>query len=183
MVDQLVCGADDCENSIADDRVELVELPVDGTGEWVGTGERDEEFGLEITEWTGDWQPINVGDCVECQHQPENEPIVAVLTRVGFDVHPTSRAPFETVSENERPEEDVLTGHSELTETAEKRARIMSSVGRVTRTRSVYVVDRATRDSVEGTAIIEEGEMEDISAADELRDMILDRAGNFEEPA
>jgi putative transcriptional regulator len=53
----------------------------------------------------------------------------------------------------------------------------------VTRTRSVYVVDRATRDSVEGTAIIEEGEMEDISAADELRDMILDRAGNFEEPA
>ena len=59
----------------------------------------------------------------------------------------------------------------------------MSSVGRVTRTRSVYVVDRATRDSVEGTAIIEEGEMEDISAADELRDMILDRAGNFEEPA
>jgi putative transcriptional regulator len=114
---------------------------------------------------------------------PEDEPIVAVLTRVGFDVHPTSRAPFETVSENERPEEDVLTGHSELTKTAEKRARIMSSVGRVTHTRSVYVVGQATRDSVEGTAVIEEGEMEDISAADELRDMILDRAGNFEEPA
>jgi len=115
--------------------------------------------------------------------EPEDEPIVAVLTRVGFDVHPTSRAPFETVSENERPEEDVLTGHSELTKTAEKRARIMSSVGRVTRTRSFYVVDQANRDSIEGTAIIEESEMEEIDVADELRDMILERSGDFEEPA
>ncbi|MFB6140482.1 MAG: transcriptional regulator [Halosimplex sp.] len=107
---------------------------------------------------------------------PEDEPIVAVLTRVGFDVHPTDRAPFKTVSENARREEEMLTGHSELTKTAEKRARIMSSVGRVTRTRSVYVVDRATRESVEGTAIIEETEMENIEAADELRDIIRERA-------
>ncbi|WP_135364893.1 transcriptional regulator [Halosimplex halophilum] len=107
---------------------------------------------------------------------PEDEPIVAVLTRVGFDVHPTDRAPFKTVSENERREEEMLTGHSELTKTAEKRARIMSSVGRVTRTRSVYVVDRATRESVEGTAIVEEAEMENIEEADELRDIIRERA-------
>jgi putative transcriptional regulator len=30
----------------------------------------------------------------------EDEPVVAVLTRVGFDVHPTERAPFRTVSED-----------------------------------------------------------------------------------
>jgi putative transcriptional regulator len=107
---------------------------------------------------------------------PEDEPIVAVLTRVGFDVHPTDRAPFKTVSENERREEEMLTGHSELTKTAEKRARIMSSVGKVTRTRSVYVVRRATRESVEGTAIVEESEMENIEEADELRDIIRERA-------
>ncbi|WP_123535155.1 transcriptional regulator [Halosimplex salinum] len=107
---------------------------------------------------------------------PEDEPIVAVLTRVGFDVHPTDRAPFKTVSENERREEEMLTGHSELTKTAEKRARIMSSVGKVTRTRSVYVVDRATRESIEGTAIVEEAEMENIEEADELRDIIRERA-------
>ena len=50
MTEQPVCGADDCENSIAEDRVELVEVPVEGTGEWIETGERDEEFGLEITD-------------------------------------------------------------------------------------------------------------------------------------
>ena len=71
MTEQPVCSADDCETIIPDDRVELVEVPVGGTDEWVETDERDEEFGLETTDWTGDWQPINVGDCVECQHQQE----------------------------------------------------------------------------------------------------------------
>ena len=67
MTEQPVCSADDCETIIPDDRVELVE----GTGEWIETGEHDEESGLEITDWTGDWQTINVGDCAECQHQQE----------------------------------------------------------------------------------------------------------------
>jgi len=106
---------------------------------------------------------------------PDDEQIVTVLTRVGYDVHPTDRAPFKTVSENETQEKQVLTGHSEFTQTAEKRARIMSSVGQVTRTQSVYVVDRATRESVEGTAIVEQDEMEDIDEPDDFRDLIQDR--------
>jgi len=106
---------------------------------------------------------------------PDDEQIVTVLTRVGYDVHPTDRAPFKTVSENETQEKQVLTGHSEFTQTAEKRARIMSSVGQVTRTQSVYVVDRATRESVEGTAIVEQDEMEDIEEPDDFRDLIQDR--------
>ena len=77
----------------------------------------------------------------------------------------------------------MLTGHSELTKTAEKRARIMSSVGQVTRTRSVYVVDHASRESVEDTALIERDEIEDIDEADELRDLILDRADPDEKVA
>jgi putative transcriptional regulator len=112
---------------------------------------------------------------------PGDERIVTVLTRVGYEVHPTDRAPFKTVSEDEGEQEQVLTGHSEFTETAEKRARIMSSVGQVTRTQSVYIVDRARRESVEATAIIEQGEMEDLEDQDELRNLILDRIE--EEPA
>jgi putative transcriptional regulator len=109
---------------------------------------------------------------------PEDESIVTVFTRIGFDVHPTDRAPFKTVSENERRPEQVMTGHSELNKTAEKRARIMSSLAHVTRTRSVYVVDRATRESVDGTALIEEAEMADIQDADDLRDLIMERSGD-----
>ena len=113
---------------------------------------------------------------------PDDEPIVAVLTRVGYEVHPTDRAPFKTVSEDERERENVLTGHSEFTETAEKRARIMSSVGLVTRTTSVYIVEEAPRDAVEGTALIEHDEMQDIEERVELRDLVMERAEE-EKPA
>lgn len=105
---------------------------------------------------------------------PEDEPVVAVLTRVGYEVHPTDRAPFETVSDDGE-QEQVLTGHSEFTKTAEKRARIMSSVGRVTRTRPVYVVEHAPRESVEGTALIEQDEMENVEERDDFRDLIDER--------
>ena len=107
---------------------------------------------------------------------PDDEPVVAVLTRVGFDVHPTDRAPFKTISEEKDREQQMLTGHSEFTETAEKRARIMSSVGRVTRTTSIYVVDRARQESVDGTALIERDEIENIRDVEDLKDLIKERA-------
>jgi len=114
---------------------------------------------------------------------PEDQPLVTVFTRIGFEVHPTDRAPFKTVSENEHQRQQVLTGHSAFTKTAEKRARIMSSVGAVTRTRSIYVVDDLKRESVDGTAIIEESEMEAIDDADDLRDLIMERGEEPEEVA
>ena len=107
---------------------------------------------------------------------PEDEPFVTVLTRAGFEVHPTERAPFKTVSEDaDDPEARLLTGHSALTETAMKRARLMSSLGRVTRTRAVYFVDEAKRTSVDGTAIVERDEIDD-GDPDHVRDLIRDRA-------
>jgi putative transcriptional regulator len=111
---------------------------------------------------------------------PADERVVAMLTRVGYEVHPTDRAPFETVSDDGEAEQ-VLTGHSEFDRTAEKRARIMSSVGRVTRTRPVYIVEKAPRESVEGTALIEQDEIEDVEERDDFRDLITDRVG--ENPA
>ncbi len=113
---------------------------------------------------------------------PDDEGIVTVFTKVGYEVHPTDRAPFKTVSEDESRAEQVLTGHSEFTKTAEKRARIMSSVGHVTRTTSVYVVDEASRTNVDGTAIVEEAELADVEDRIDLRDLIMDRVEE-EEPA
>ncbi|WP_276245768.1 transcriptional regulator [Haladaptatus sp. YSMS36] len=106
---------------------------------------------------------------------PDDEQLVTILTRVGYQVHPTARAPFKTVSETDNREDRVLTGHSAFTKTAEKRARIMSSLGEVTRTRSVYVVDRAKRESVEHTAIIERDEIARIDDPDDLRELIYER--------
>jgi putative transcriptional regulator len=119
---------------------------------------------------------------------PDDAPVVAVLRRAGFSVHPTLRAPFKAVSEDEErggrddAESTVLTGHSEFNRTAEKRARIMASIGNVTRTRSVYFVDRSKRESIEGTAIIEREELESVEDEDLLRELIRERS-DVEEPA
>ena len=110
--------------------------------------------------------------------EAEDEPVVAALTAAGFEVHPTDRAPFETVSEDDRGEERLLTGHSALTETARKRARVMASIGRVTRSLSVYFVVDSDREDVEGTAVIGRDELDD---PDRLRELIRERSGR--EPA
>ena len=127
--------------------------------------------------------PVDVLDGAEALTETESpddadDALVAVLTRVGFDVHPTTRAPFKTVSEDDGDAENVLTGHSAFTRTAEKRARIMSSLGTVTHTRSVYVVDSANRDAVEETALIEREEIAAIDDPEGLRDLIRERAEN-----
>jgi putative transcriptional regulator len=109
---------------------------------------------------------------------PDEDHVLAVLARVGFTVHPTTRAPFTAVSEDgEREIENLLTGHSAFTRSAEKRARIMSSLGEVTRTRSVYVTEeREKRDAIEGTALVSQEELSALRDADDLRDLILERA-------
>jgi putative transcriptional regulator len=146
----------------------------------------EELFGAELT------TPVDVLDGAEDVRDaeptpdppaadPDDQPIVTVLSRVGYEVHPTIRAPFKAVSEQDTDEEGtLLTGHSEFTETAEKRARIMASVSEVTRTRSVYFVDSAGREAVGGTALIEREEAEELTDGDELRDLIRERT---EEPA
>ena len=109
---------------------------------------------------------------------PDDEPIVHVLTRVGFTVHPTARAPFKAVSEDDdAPITRLLTGHSAFTPAAKKRARIMSSIGEVARTRSVYFTEETERrESVDGTAIVSRAELEDVTDPEEIRELIRDRA-------
>jgi putative transcriptional regulator len=108
---------------------------------------------------------------------PDDEHVVSVLTRAGFTVHPTARAPFKAVSEDAgRRETNVLTGHSAFTRSAEKRAQIMSSLGEITRTRSVYFVEeKQKRESVDGTGIVSCEELAAIDDPDEIRDLIRER--------
>jgi putative transcriptional regulator len=146
----------------------------------------EELFGAELT------TPVDVLDGADDVREaeptpeapeadPDDAPIVALLSRAGYEVHPTIRAPFKAVSEKDADEDrTLLTGHSEFNEAAEKRARIMASVSEVARTRSVYFVDSTKREAVDGTALIEREEAEEITEADELRDLIRERA---EEPA
>ena len=109
---------------------------------------------------------------------PGDEHVMHVLTSAGFTVHPTARAPFKAVSEDDkRVVTRVLTGHSAFTPAAEKRARIMSSIGEVAQTRSVYFTEETDgRDAVDGTALVSCEELADISDPESIRELIRDRA-------
>lgn len=143
----------------------------------------EELFGGELTTplavFDGAEAVRDIGDPPELDesHDGDEDAFMDILTRVGFIVHPTMRAPFKTVSEDADDQERILlTGHSPFNKTAEKRARIMASIGRVTRTRSVYFVDEASRETVGGTAIVEQGEAEAMEDTDDLDDLIRERA-------
>ena len=113
---------------------------------------------------------------------PDDAVIISVMTRAGYQVHPTVRSPFKAISEDEQGPLHVLTGHSKYTQAAEKRARLMSSIGRVTGKRSVYFVDEAKSTSIDGTAIVSREEVEE-SDVDELRLLIRERSESVEKYA
>ncbi len=108
---------------------------------------------------------------------PDDEHVVHVLTSAGFTVHPTARAPFKAVSEDDDGRAmRMLTGHSEFTRAAEKRARIMSSIGEVAHTRSVYFTkEDSKRKSVDGTALVSCEELASIDDPDAIRDLLRER--------
>jgi len=109
---------------------------------------------------------------------PDDKHILATLTKAGFNVHPTNRSPFKAVSEDsDSREPTVLTGHSAFTPSAEKRARIMSSIGRVTETRSIYfTTERVNRESVDDTAIVSCEELAEIDDPDRIRELLRERS-------
>jgi len=71
MTGQPLCAEDDCHNPVEDNRIEWIEVPVEGIGQWIETGETDEEYGLELTEWTGEWETVHAGICAECHEREQ----------------------------------------------------------------------------------------------------------------
>ena len=113
---------------------------------------------------------------------PDDQHVLSVLADAGFDVHPTTRSPFKAVSEDNDRKRNVLTGHSSFTESAEKRAELMSSIGRVTKTRSVYfTAEKTRREAVDGTAIVSCEELADIDEPESIRELIRERAAEPDE--
>lgn len=73
--------------------------------------------------------------------------ILRMMEEIGFEILTTAYAPFSAVSFSEPPSKarsegmKILTGISRYTERMVKRARIVSSLSLVTRTKSVFVVN------------------------------------------
>ena len=119
---------------------------------------------------------------VEPNMSPDDSIIITIMANAGYQLHPTIQSPFKAVGKDEEGTLNVLAGNSKYSKTAKKRARLMASIARVTGTRSVYFVDRAKEESIDGTAVLSHDEA-DGSDVDELRELIRERSEPVEKLA
>ncbi len=107
----------------------------------------------------------------------DEQEMFAALQQTGFTVHPTEGAPFRAVADD-TPEvpSAVLTGAGDSDQAARKRARLMSNISDVTRTRSIYLVDTAGRDHIEDTVLIEVDELEDADETEDVEELYKEKS-------
>ncbi len=110
--------------------------------------------------------------------------ILRMMEEIGFEVFTTAYAPFNAVSFPEPPSKaqrgectKILTGVSEYTERMIKRARIVSSLSQVTRTKSVFVVNGNVKYvQIDNTVLIGKDELKRIRDPEEFADVMEERA-------
>ncbi|MCK4475662.1 MAG: helix-turn-helix domain-containing protein, partial [Methanophagales archaeon] len=111
--------------------------------------------------------------------------ILSIMEEIGFEIFRTAYAPFSAVSLSQslrpRGEESesvkILTGISKYGERMIKRARIISSLSQVTKTKSVFVVNgNVKRVQIDNTVLIRKEELKRIRDPEEFNCVIEERA-------
>lgn len=111
---------------------------------------------------------------VEEDKGPVTDTILRLLLEIGFDVVPTGQAPFNAITR--LGDLVVLTGVSKFSQSMLKKARLMSSLSAVARTKSVVIVDGETKlECIEETALIEKRELETIDQTRDFEDLVMEK--------
>jgi len=111
---------------------------------------------------------------VEEDKGPVTDTILRLLLEIGFDVVPTGQAPFNAITR--LGDLVVLTGVSKFSQSMLKKARLMSSLSAVARTKSVVIVDGETKlECIEQPALIEKRELESIDQTRDFEDLVLEK--------
>jgi len=98
------------------------------------------------------------------------------LQRLGFDVLPTARSPFDALSK--RDATTFLTGVGGAGSALDKKADIVSNISRVVEKDSVmFVVRRSVRRSIRGVPVIAREELRRAKDSDDVEEMISERKG------
>ncbi len=109
---------------------------------------------------------------------PEAEdPLEAMLSRLltglGYEVRATRRSPFHALSTQE--ESTYLTGMGEDSPQLRRRARIVSSVSRITERPGFFIVERTTRTELHGMPVVTREELRRLADPEKILDLILER--------
>ncbi|MEM2924827.1 MAG: transcriptional regulator [Methanocellales archaeon] len=100
--------------------------------------------------------------------------VLEMLIEIGFDVLPTMRSPFDALSKDKST--TILTGISEHREISMKKVRLMSSISRVARAQSIYIVEKIGKSTQIGdTVLLHKDELKKIEDASEFVNLIEDK--------
>jgi len=106
---------------------------------------------------------------------PMESLVLKLLEGMGYQVHSTRRSPFNAIGTPEASDHTLLTGIGEDSPQLRRRARIVSSVSRVTRHPGFFVVERTTRTALEGMPVVTRTELKRLDDPDEILRLILER--------
>ena len=95
------------------------------------------------------------------------------LSNLGYRIYPTSKCPFDAVSEHRK--DVIITGVDALNMAIRARARSMNTLSRITERHSVLFVDDSKRDNIEGTPLIRRDELKRIDDHQDVLDLIEER--------
>ncbi|MCD6209764.1 MAG: transcriptional regulator [Methanophagales archaeon] len=104
--------------------------------------------------------------------------ILGMMEEIGFEIFTTTHAPFNAVSLSQSSNESIriLTGISKYTQQVIKRARILSSLSKVTNTHSVFVVNgNVKRVQIDHTVLMEKEELRKIRDPEEFTCVIKEK--------
>ncbi len=98
------------------------------------------------------------------------------LQRLGYDVLPTVRSPFDALSSREAT--TLLTGVEDADSSLDRKAEVVSNISRVVEKDSVmFVVRRSVRMSIRGVPVIAREELRRAKDSDDVEEMISERKG------
>lgn len=105
------------------------------------------------------------------------DPMEALVTRLlqglGYQVRSTQRSPFNALSTQD--DTTYLTGIGEDSPNLRRRARIVTSVSRITERPGFFVVERTTRTSLEGMPVVTREELDNLKDPEKILNLILAR--------
>lgn len=97
------------------------------------------------------------------------------LQRLGYDVVPTTRSPFEAFTSRDRI---MLTGVGDRAASLERKASVVSNIGRIVEKQTVLFVERSSSHrSIGGVPVIAREEVRRAKDIDDVDDLIDERKG------
>ncbi|WP_406660258.1 transcriptional regulator [Methanolobus sp. ZRKC3] len=104
--------------------------------------------------------------------------VLSMMHSLGYQVMSTSQAPFKAISKD--TSDTLLTGISSYSSAMIKRADLMSSISSVAQTKSVFIIDGQIKsETVLNTVLIEKRELDLLSGAEELAELIDERIKKY----